>query len=95
MFPAIQPIAGRKQVYRRKSESWKESREREERAAPGRVNRLIDKEKSFVSKCNSFNDGFVKLLGDAEKWPEEVYAVVFLRSLIIYLCYDKVKPVYS
>ena len=32
---------------------------------------MIEKEKSFVSKCNSLDDGFVKLVGDAEKWPEE------------------------
>ena len=40
------------------------------------LNRLIDKEKNLVSTCNSLNDDFVKLVGDAEKRPEEMSVLV-------------------
>ena len=40
------------------------------------LNRLIDKEKNLVSTCNSLDDDFVKLVGDAEKRPEEMSVLV-------------------
>ena len=40
------------------------------------LNRLIDKEKNLVSACNSLDDDFVKLVGDAEKRPEEMSVLV-------------------
>ena len=40
------------------------------------LNRLIDKEKNLVSTCNSLDDDFVKLVGDAEKRAEEMSVLV-------------------
>ena len=37
---------------------------------------MIDKEKNLVSTCNSLDDDFVKLVGDAEKGPEEMPVLV-------------------
>ena len=37
---------------------------------------MIDKEKNLISTCNSFEDDFVKLVGDAEKRPEEMSVLV-------------------
>ena len=40
------------------------------------LNHLIDKEKNLISTCNSLEDDFVKLVGDAEKRPEEMSVLV-------------------
>ena len=40
------------------------------------LNHLIDKEKNLISTFNSLEDDLVKLVGDAEKRPEEMSVLV-------------------
>ena len=43
---------------------------------------MIDKEKNLVSTCNSLDDDFVKLVGDAEKRPEEMSVLVMKANAL-------------
>ena len=50
--------------------------ERERDLFQEQLNRLLDKEKNLVSTCNSLDDAFVNLVGDAEKQPQEIFVLV-------------------
>ena len=43
---------------------------------------MIDKEKNFVSTCNSLDDDFVNLVGDTEKQPEEMSVLATTASAL-------------
>ena len=46
------------------------------------LNHLIDREKNLASTCNSLDDDFVKLVGEAEKRPEEMFVLVTKANVL-------------
>ena len=80
LFPAIQPMAGIKHFQRRKLRKMK--RLQRKRAVPERVKSFDRQEINLVSTCNSLDDDFVKLVGDAEKRPHEMSVLVIKANAL-------------